>query len=70
MHNQIFLIPMFGGVEINQKGIETKVQEVRGFEQCNYPLWKNYALGFFLGGGGAKWVKFGPTKRALYIRQA
>ena len=49
MHNQ-----MFGGVKGNQKGIETTAQEVRGFEQCNYPLWKNYA----------------PTKRALYIRQA
>ena len=51
MHNQIFQIAMFGGVKGNQKGIETKAQEVRGNEQCNYPLWKKYALWFFLGGG-------------------
>ena len=51
MHNEIFPIAMFGGVKGNQKGIETKAQEVRGNEQCNYPFWKNYAL-WFGGGGG------------------
>ena len=70
MHNQIFQIAMFGGVKGNQKGIETTAQEVRGFDQCNYPLWKNTHSDFLVGRGGAKWVKFGPTKRALYIRQA
>ena len=69
MHNQIFQTQCLGGVKGNQKGIETTAQEVRGFEQCNHPLWKNYALLIFFW-GGAKWVKFGQTKRALYIRQA